>query len=79
MVEKKRWRLAPKKMGELKNNYVYLGWMKVIFFSFSQNYKRAESDREQSRDNISSRRLGKKGETFRKEEKAECGDSRPPV
>lgn len=79
MVEKDGGWPQKRRMGELKNNYVYLGWMKVIFFSFSQNYKRAESDREQSRDNISSRRLGKKGETFRKEEKAECGDSRPPV
>ena len=49
-------------MGELKNNYVYLGWMKVIFFSFSQNYKRAESDREQSRDNMFRQHFIKKTE-----------------
>ena len=74
-------------MGELKNNYVYSGWMKVIFFLFpkitGREQKATESRAETTcLDNISSRRLGKKRETFRKEEKdekAECGDSRPPV
>ena len=86
MVEKKRWRLAPKRrMGELKNNYVYLGCMKVIFFLFPKITSREQKATAESRaettclDNISSRRLGKKGETFKKEEKAEYGDSRPPV
>jgi len=68
--------VGPKKEGwaKLKNNYVYLGCMKVIFFLSPKITSREQKATAESRaettclDNISSRRLGKKGETFKKEE-----------
>lgn len=88
MVEKKRWRLAPKKKdGRVKEQLCLFRVDEGDFFLFpkitSREQKATESRAETTcLDNISSRRLGKKRETFRKEEKeekAECGDSRPPV